>query len=362
VNGATRAIAFFLPGQPIRNLTPIGGGNVNDSWQVQLTSGKSFILQRLSPTVFPNPSLVMTNLQLVTNHLHHQLQQHPELSIQVPELLHAPTDATCSVDDRNCHWRMLSFINNSRTLTSLSSPVQAEEIGRILGCFHQLLATLDPADLDNPLPGFHVTPRYLQQYDAVLEKQSRSLNKQEQHCSDLIEQSRPRADLLERNRSLLTTSIIHGDPKAANFLFAQKSDTAISLIDLDTVMPGLLLHDLGDCLRSCCNSAGEELDDPAQVFFDPELFAAILEGYCSQARKLLNEKDRELLIDAAWLICFELGLRFFSDHLAGNHYFKVQRADHNLHRALVQFHLAASVLHQREKLNYIWQQIFQGQD
>ena len=360
MSDATRVIAFFLPGQAIKKLTPIGGGNVNDSWKVQLTSGKSFILQRLSPAVFSNPALVMANLQRVTEHLHNQLQLQSDFAIQVPELLHAPTGAASSVDDQGCHWRMLSYINNSRTLTTLASSIQAREVGRMLGCFHMLLATLDPAILDDPLPGFHVTPKYLQHYDAAHKKQTRSLSKQEQHCADLIEQSRPQADILERNRNLLTTIIIHGDPKVANFLFALECDTAISLIDLDTVMPGLLLHDLGDCLRSCCNSAGEELNDPAQVFFDPDLFTAILQGYCSQAGELLNEKDRELLIDAVWLICFELGLRFFSDHLDGNHYFKIQRANHNLHRALVQFNLAASVLKQRDRLKHTWQLVYES--
>ena len=358
----SRAIDFFLPGQSVRHLTPIGGGNVNDSWRVQLLSGKSCILQRLSPAVFPDPGLVMTNLEIVTKHLHGQLKKQTDLAIQVPQLLHAPTGATSYVDSQGSHWRMLSYICNSRTLMTLASPARAEEIGSLLGCFHRLLSTLNPEDLHDPLPGFHVTPAYLQQYDHICEKHSRPGSEKEEHCTTLIEQSRHRVDILERNRELLTTAVIHGDPKVANFLFAQESDTAISLIDLDTVMPGVLLHDLGDCLRSCCNPAGEEIDDPGKISFAPELFTAVLHGYCNQASGLLNTKDRELLIDAVWLISFELGLRFFTDHLAGNRYFKVRHPEHNLHRALIQLHLAGSILKQRDRLDLLWQQIMMAEN
>lgn len=353
-----RAVDFFFPGQSIRHLTPIGGGNVNDSWQVQLLAGKSYILQRLSPAVFPDPKLVMTNLEVVTTHLHRQLKKQADCAIQVPQLLHAPTGGTTSyVDSQGAHWRILSYIGNSRTLITLASPVQAREIGRLLGCFHQLLSTLNPENLHNPLPGFHVTPAYLQQYDHICKDHSRPGNEKEEYCRTLIEQSRHRVDILERNRELLTTCIIHGDPKAANFLFAQESDIAISLIDFDTVMPGLLLNDLGDCLRSCCNPTGEEIDDPDKTSFAPELFTAVLHGYYNQALGLMNTKDRQLLIDAVWLISFELGLRFFTDHLAGNRYFKVRHPEHNLHRALVQFHLAGSIRSQRDRLDLLWQQI-----
>jgi Ser/Thr protein kinase RdoA (MazF antagonist) len=257
---------------------------------------------------------------------------------------------------------MLSFISNSRSLVTLASSAQAREIGRLLGCFHRLLSTLSPDNLHDPLPGFHVTPEYLQQYDQICTKNFRPVNEKEKLCTTLIEQSRHRVDILERNRERLTTTIIHGDPKAANFLFARENDTAISLIDLDTVMPGVLLHDLGDCLRSCCNPAGEEIDNPDQIFFDSELFTALLQGYCSQAADLLNAKDQELLIDAVWLISFELGLRFFTDHLAGNPYFKVRNPQHNLHRALVQFYLAESVRTQRNRLDLLWQQIMMAEN
>jgi hypothetical protein len=118
---------------------------------------------------------------------------------------------------------------------------------------------------------------------------------------------------------------------------------AISIVDLDTVKPGLVHYDIGDCLRSGCNPLGEETDDWEAVHFDPEIGAAILEGYLTQARLFLTEADYNYMFDAIRLISFELGLRFFTDYLAGNVYFKVRHPQHNLLRALVQFQLTQSI-------------------
>ncbi len=357
MNPARQAVHFFRPHEKIQRLVPITGGNVNDSWQVLLTPGELFILQKLSPAVFPDPLLVMVNLERVTNHLHQELQVQGHLSLKVPQLLYSAAGRTSYEDQAGNHWRMLTYIDNSRSLTTLDSPLQAEEIGRLLGCFHTLLTTLDPTTLHDPLPGFHVTPEYLKQYDTVRRSSQGHARNKEEHCVALIEHFRPRADILERHRQKLSTGIIHADPKVGNFLFTKDSKKTISLIDLDTVMPGLLIHDLGDCLRSCCNSAGEEIKNTTEVIFDTEMFAAALRGYSSQAMNMLNTKDRELLIDATWLISFELGLRFFTDHLMGNQYFKTQQPGQNLQRALIQLCLAQSILKQRSKLDLLQQRV-----
>jgi hypothetical protein len=331
----------------------------------------------------------MDNLQRVTDHLHWQLRDKPTWIDQVGQsqrTMKIPTPAWTafsqpefSIKKQNCfisisdivlspggkrsfkdreggYWRLLTWIENSRVVSIPASPVQGMEIGRLLGCFHHLLATLAPDTLHDTLPGFHHTPKYLQQYDQICGTRS-FRNGREKRCAALINEYRGRADILERHRSLLTRSIIHADPKAGNFLFAKDSDTAISLIDLDTVMPGLLLYDLGDCLRSCCNPLSEKTKNPEQVVFDGEMFTAVLTGYCGQALGLLSEKDRELIVDAALLISFELGLRFFTDHLCGNTYFKVNRPDQNLQRALSQLNLAISIDKQRSALDLLWEQV-----
>ena len=339
------ALAFFLPGQPVQGLAPLGHGNINDTWRVDLAGGTRLVLQRLHPSVFPDLGAVMANLRIVTGHL----GCHTEPGIAFFRLVANPQGQDLYIDGDGCCWRLLTHIDQTRTLASLTSPAQAEAIGGLLGRFHVLTATLDPGLLTDPLPDFHVTPRYLERYDAM-RGQARGENEQEAYCRDLIEELRPAASLLEQAKDRLSRRVIHGDPKAANFLFAAGEDRVVSLIDFDTVKPGLLLHDLGDCLRSCCNPLGEQPADPVATVFAPEFFQALMTGYLRQSGHLLAPRDRELLVAAAALISFELGLRFFTDHLAGDRYFKVSHPGQNLHRALVQFHLNRSIRAQQGEL------------
>jgi len=136
---------------------------------------------------------------------------------------------------------------------------------------------------------------------------------------------------------------VHGDPKVNNVMIEESTGRAISLVDLDTVKPGLIHYDIGDCMRSGCNPLGEETEDWETVHFDPEIGAAILEGYLTQACNFLTAADHEYLYDSIRLLTLELGIRFFTDHLAGNVYFKVKHPKHNLQRALVQFKLTESI-------------------
>ena len=341
------ALDFFLPSIPVRILTPLGQGNINDTWRVDLENGEKMVLQRLHQEVFADPAPVMHNMRLVTNHLH---RLRPQSGTPVFfRLIGNPQGQDYFLDLDGFCWRLLTYIDNSRTLTSLQNLQQAEEIGRLLGQFHLLVAGLDHASLTDPLPDFHVTPRYLEHFDAIYDS-ARISNDQEVYCQKVIAGQRPAAGLLEEARDHLSMQVIHGDPKAANFLFAADSDRAISLVDLDTVKPGLLLHDLGDCLRSCCNRLSEAHLDPAATFFDPDLFQSLLSGYWQQAGDLLTAADRALLVAAVKLISFELGLRFFTDHLNGDRYFKVSQPGLNLQRAIIQFQLNQSIREQEHDL------------
>ncbi|HEX9714588.1 MAG TPA: aminoglycoside phosphotransferase family protein, partial [Desulfurivibrionaceae bacterium] len=145
---------------------------------------------------------------------------------------------------------------------------------------------------------------------------------------------------------------IHGDPKLANILFSRDTGRAVSLIDLDTVKPGLLHYDLGDCLRSCCNPAGEEAP-LTEVSFNLAYCSAILRGYLPQVAPFFSVADYHYIYDAVRLIAFELGLRFFSDHLAGDIYFKVKRPGQNLQRAMIQFALCQSIEAQENEIRNI---------
>ena len=146
---------------------------------------------------------------------------------------------------------------------------------------------------------------------------------------------------------------IHGDPKVNNVLLDTATGQAVALVDLDTVKPGLVHYDIGDCLRSGCNPQGEETEHWEAVRFDPDLCRALLQGYLSQARGFLTAADYDHLYDAVRLIAFELGLRFFTDYLEGNVYFKARHREHNLARALVQFRLTESIESQETAIGAI---------
>lgn len=341
------ALAFFLPRTTGTDLEPLGQGNINDTWRVHLADGRRLILQRLQPRVFADPGAVMANVRRVTDHLARS-EQGEALFFR---LVTNPDGQDHHIDAAGCCWRLLTHIDHCRTLDRLSNSIQAQSVGDLLGRFHLLTSDLDPDRLVDPLPDFHVTPRYLDRYDAVHRTTVSAGNRQETLCRDLIETLRPTAGVLEEARDRLAHRVIHGDPKAANFLFAAEADRAVSLIDFDTVKPGLLLHDLGDCLRSCCNPSGEHQTSPEATVFDPELFTALMGGYLGRAPHLLGPTDLELLVDSVALISFELALRFFTDHLVGDRYFKVSRRGDNLHRALVQLHLNRSIRDQRRDLD-----------
>ena len=358
MKAARLALAFFLPGQRVSELAPVGGGNVNDSFRVRLLSGRRYILQRLNPAVFAQPQQVIANLSTVTDYLDRAGKEQRQCLLRVPRLIRSPAGEPAFVDSRGYYWRLLTWIEDTRTMATIGSCEQGRAVGRLLGCFHHLLRELPADKLYDPLPGFHHTPTYLHSYEQLAGSRSHGppADAREQQCAAFIDKYRDRAGIIEEHRQVLSSSIIHGDPKVGNFLFDAGGGQAVSLIDLDTVMPGLVLHDLGDCLRSCCNPAGEEVDSPERIVFDRSLFAAVMAGYCENAGDILGKIDRDLLIDAVFVISFELGLRFFTDYLAGNPYFKVKRPDQNLQRALVQFYLAASIDNQRRVLDLLWQQ------
>lgn len=342
-----KAFSVFLPDDELASLAPLGSGRVNDTWLAVTAAGGRYVLQRLNPAVFPDPSLVQANLLRVTEHLRASL---PEAdTFKVFTVIRSPTGLSGWTDRSGACWRLLSHLDGCSALEAVENTEQARAIGAALGLFHQLLATLPQPPLADTLPGFHNSPLYLAEYEA---QQSVSCQPEAADCRDFIQQRREDFFLLEqaRQRGEITEQTVHGDPKVGNFLFSSDRTQVISLIDLDTVKPGLLLHDLGDCLRSCCNPLGEEVDSLDEVVFHQAFFTAVLEGYCSRAKRLLKPGDIRLLAASARLISLELGLRFYSDYLAGSRYFKAVCPEQNLFRARAQFALVRSLESQYTEL------------
>ncbi|ERN41135.1 putative homoserine kinase type II [Rubidibacter lacunae KORDI 51-2] len=343
------------------NVRELGDGNINDTFLAfpdsqspALNSARSatpFVLQRINTQVFQQPELVMQNMQAVTRHLHDRLQSdtRPQLLAdrrwEVPHVLPTINGDNHWIAKDGSFWRAIAFVPNANCADALDNCDCAREVGTALGIFHALLSDLPATTLVDTLPGFHVTPQYLQTYDRVADTAVPTRSPEVEFCRRFIEARRANADVLEaaKARGHLPTRPMHGDPKANNILTDAVTGRAVSVIDLDTVKPGLIHYDIGDCLRSGCNPLGEETDCWESVCFEPELGVSLLQGYLFVARSFLTVNDREYIYDAIRLIAFELGLRFFTDYLAGNTYFKVKYPEHNLARSLVQFKLAESI-------------------
>ena len=366
----------FAPHGVVMSVSPLGNGNINSTFLVSVrpaavgiadsTIPARFVLQRINAQVFHQPELVIQNMSVLSEHLKKQTAI-PDRRWETPTILPTQSGQNYWQDEAGGYWRAISFVEDAEPVETVVSKEHAREIGCGLAMFHSLISTLDPDSLADTLKGFHITPAYLDVYEQVrrqsesaavdagviFEQQERS---QRQYCLDFIAERQARSDVLERAKAAgdLKLRPIHGDPKINNILIG-KDGRAVSLIDLDTIKPGLIHYDIGDCLRSACNLLGEETEDWQAVTFEVELAESILQGYCSLAKDFLQEQDYDYLYDCIWLIAFELGLRFFTDYLADNVYFKVNHRRHNLTRALVQFKLTESIERQAEQLRCIIQ-------
>lgn len=317
------------------DIAPLGNGLINDTFLVQ-TAAQPFVLQRINTQVFPNPEQIMTNLVTLGEHL--ALKNSSAVRLQLPQILCTVSNTPLYQDKQGSSWRALSFVEDSESLEEIRSLEDIRQAGEALGHFHSLLSDLEPGNIHDTLPGFHITPGYLQQYQqAMIQTNIES----DPYCEDFISQFQHRADELEaaKQQGFLLLRVIHGDPKLNNFLFATQSGKVISLIDLDTVKPGLVHYDLGDCVRSCCH-------DKVTGGFDLERCRALLKGYLKEAGAFFSVHDYKYLYPAIRLIPFELGLRFYTDHLQGDRYFKVSEPGQNLQRAAEQFRLCESIMAQ----------------
>jgi len=323
----------------------LGQGNINDTYLIQ-TTGKAFILQRINEAVFPEPEKVVANSARFSEHMARKVVgqgRQPWFAI-LPTL----DGATFHRDEQGGIWRAQHYIDNSRVYETVQNVDQALAIGRCLAHFHRTVEDIPLSDLEVVLPDFHHLPRYLEKYDAVQAVDCRG-GAECDFCRRSIADHRSTAHFFEDalQHGDLHPGVVHGDPKVANILFSSSGNNVLTLIDLDTAGPGLVLQDIGDCLRSCCLVGGERGDDKG-VVCDVELVLRAVEGYLEQ--RVLCPFELRHIPTALQLITFELGLRFFTDYLLGNRYFKVCHEGDNLHRAGVQFRLLQSIDGQRNIL------------
>ncbi|MBK1718356.1 aminoglycoside phosphotransferase [Thiocystis violacea] len=337
----TRLADRFAIQPPIGPIRPLGQGLINDTYRLE-AGDQSYVLQRINSRVFPSPERIMANLSL--------LARHPDpsgaIGPRIPRLIPTREGESFARDARGEVWRLMEFIPNAIGLSRIHDGQQGREVGRVLGRFHRWVGAMPIERFGLSLPGFHATPVYLKRFLTAIENSaSAETSAGIGPLMDFVNERRGLAEVLEEaNRTgRIALRVTHGDPKLDNILFDEDGQRALALIDLDTVQPGLVQHDLGDCLRSCCNNRGEGDPDPERVRFDLGICESILSGYGEATGGFLTENDIACLPDAIRLMPFELGLRFLTDHLEGDRYFKVDRPGRNLDKARIQFALVSDI-------------------
>lgn len=334
---------------------PTGDGNVNDTYLAIFRttfSEERIIVQRINKRVFKRPESIMQNMRVLTEHVHRRIEEEADTADriwQLPRVIPAKDGTDFVLDDACEYWRAITLIASAHSFGQVQSMEHAHEAGFVLGQFQRLISDLEVTRLHDTLEGFHITPGYLAVLDDALDTadgQKRLKSSLEaQRCCQFVQTRREWCSVLENAKANgeIRLRPTHGDPKISNIMIDDATGKGTCIVDLDTVKPGLIHYDFGDCLRSCCNPAGEETRDLTKVYFDIDLCEAIVKGYMANARSFLTDADRNYLYDSIRLITFELGLRFFADYIAGDRYFKVRYDGQNLNRARVQFKLTESI-------------------
>jgi hypothetical protein len=350
---------FALPGEP-RDLEPFGNGHINRSYRFSSGTGspsRRFLLQRLNTHVFPEPRLVMENVARVTAHLGSALRSSglPDLSRRTLTLVPTRDAALWHRDEAGDWWRLFRFIEDARVCDHPTTPELVVRAGAAYGKFQRELSDWAGARLHETIPGFHDTPARLAAFEAVVASDRVGCAAEAAaEIAAIRDQAALAGALLEPyRRREIPERIVHNDAKLANVLLDAATGEALAVVDLDTVMPGLSLYDFGDMARSMTTEAAEDEPDLSRVFVRTDLFAALANGYLREAGGFLNGRERSLLVTSARVITFEQALRFLTDHLDGDRYYRTERPDQNLDRARAQLALLREFTERKIELEKI---------
>jgi len=334
-----------------------GGGHIHGTYLATYRHGGRhirYVHQRLNRIVFRNHEGVMRNLTRVLDHLHFKLAGlgAAEVSRRVLTLVPARDGRAFAVDDAGEVWRTYLFIEGASCLERAERPREAFEAARAFGEFQRLLLDLPGPRLHETIPDFHHTPKRLAALRRVVDVDAHNRAVEARAEIEFVAAHEHLADRLLRPHAqgLLPERVIHNDTKINNVLLDDATGEAICVIDLDTAMPGLSLFDFGDMVRSVAGTRPEDDPDAEKVAVRPEIFAALAAGFLSALGGLLVPAERENLVLASQVMTFECGVRFLTDFLEGDPYFKVRRPGHNLDRCRTQFALLRSLFEREDEL------------
>ena len=336
-----------------------GSGHINDTYKVTARMAGTqvhYILQRINHEIFKQPDRVMENIVRVTEHLRGRLLAAGERDASRRALTVIPSrdGRPYARDEQGNWWRLYLFIELAQTYDVIENERQAFEAARSFACFQNQLADLSAPRLHETIPAFHNTLSRLQALDAAIAADP--CGRKAEVAAEIAFVDARRAQcgrLLERNaRGEIPERITHNDTKINNVMLDDASGEGICVIDLDTVMPGLALYDFGDMVRSATAAAAEDERDLSKVGSRIAMFEALVRGYLSEAA-FLTPAELEELVFAGRLITLTIGIRFLTDYLSGDVYFRTRRPGQNLDRCRTQFQMVRSMEEQAETMEKI---------
>ena len=350
---------FGIEGEYLR-YELVTNGHINTTYKVYFfrdEEEKDYILQRLNTYVFKNPIEVMNNISSVTEYIRAKIKAGGISAKRY--VLHYYKNVDDGnyyiVGDQGGFWRLCRYIDNSISFNETDNLKVLEEAGRAFGNFQLHLADYPVKDLHIAIPHFHNTVRRYQTFKESIEKNEsgrRNLVEAEiRDCLDLEEISTKMYKMQKAGE--LPLKVTHNDTKLNNVLFDEKTFENLAVVDLDTVMPGLVAFDFGDAIRFSANTSVEDETDLSKVNFDLVKYESFTKGFIETVGKTLSEKEKETMALGAITMTIECGMRFLTDYLDGDKYFKVEHPEHNLDRARCQLHLAKDMIKHFAEMNEI---------
>lgn len=347
-------LSHFDLEEKVTEITPFGNGHINDTLKVTTSSGKGkYILQRVNHHIFKNVDMLQNNIHIVTSHIRKKLEERNETDIDRKVLTFLPAkDGKQYYHDGENYWRVCLMIPDSKSLEEVS-PELSFEAGKAFGNFQSMLADIPEGALGETIPNFHNMEFRLQQFrDALNTNAAGRLEK----VSDLVEEVKKRAKAMCIQEELYRESklkkrINHCDTKVNNILFDNNSGKVLCVIDLDTVMPGYVLSDIGDFIRTGANTGAEDDPNPDRVNVNMGIFKAYTRGYMETAESFLTPLEISLLPYGGRLLTYMQTVRFLTDYINGDTYYKIHHPEHNLQRTKAQFKLLQSLEEHAEEMD-----------
>lgn len=333
----------------VKSYERYGNGHINDTFLVVCEKeGRQirYILQRMNHDIFKNPEALMENILAITKFLRENIIKNAgNPDRETMNVIMTKDGKPFFVDDIGSYWRTYLFVENTVCFDKVESPEDFYESAVSFGRFQKMLADFDASILTETIPDFHNTPVRFETFKKAVEKdickRKASVEEEIQFVMDHEADMKVAMDMLKCGK--LPLRVTHNDTKLNNILMDKESKKGICVIDLDTVMPGLAINDFGDSIRFGANTAAEDETDLSKVSLSLELFECYTRGYLDGCDGSLTKEEVEMLPMGAKLMTLECGMRFLTDYLQGDTYFKIHRENHNLDRARTQFALVSDM-------------------